>query len=60
MKRDYDNICEAVEEFKKYSFHEFCWARMTASSRNFGVEINGNKTDVLAPLADMLNHKRPK
>lgn len=44
---------------------------MTASSRIFGIVINGEKTDAFVPLAgnnrifcaycqDMLNHKRPK
>jgi histone-lysine N-methyltransferase SETD3 len=30
------------------------------SSRIFGIAINDNKTDVLAPFADLLNHKRPR
>lgn len=33
---------------------------MTASSRIFGITIKGVKTDALVPLADMLNHRRPK
>lgn len=33
---------------------------MTASSRIFGIIIKGFKTDAFVPLADMLNHKRPK
>lgn len=33
---------------------------MTASSRIFGINIKGVKTDAFVPLADMLNHKRPK
>jgi len=33
---------------------------MTASSRIFGFSINGQKTDAFVPLADMLNHRRPK
>jgi len=34
--------------------------RMAISSRIFGIKVNGKKTDCLAPLADMLNHKRPR
>jgi len=34
--------------------------RMAVSSRIFGIKVNGKKTDCLAPLADMLNHKRPR
>jgi len=33
---------------------------MSASSRIFGLNINGTKTDAFVPLADMLNHRRPK
>lgn len=33
---------------------------MAVSSRIFGIKINGRKTDSLCPLADMLNHKRPR
>ena len=45
---------------REFSFTEFCWARMTASSRIFGMKIDGKKTDAFVPLADMLNHRRPK
>lgn len=33
---------------------------MSASSRIFGLQIDNVKTDAFVPLADMLNHKRPK
>ena len=33
---------------------------MAVSSRIFGIKIHGHKTDSLCPLADMLNHKRPR
>ena len=33
---------------------------MLISSRIFGISINDKKTDVLAPFADLLNHKRPR
>ena len=33
---------------------------MTVSSRIFGISIKGVKTDAFVPLADMLNHRRPK
>ena len=34
--------------------------RMAVSSRIFGIKVFGKKTDSLSPLADMLNHKRPR
>jgi len=33
---------------------------MMVSSRIFGMNIEGTKTDGFVPMADMLNHKRPK
>lgn len=47
-------------EFAENTFRDFCWARITASSRIFGLNIHGNKTDAFVPLADMLNHRIPK
>ena len=60
MKKDYEAIANVAPELKEFTFTEFCWARMTASSRIFGMTIDGKKTDAFVPLADMLNHKRPK
>lgn len=60
MKRDYEKICNNIPEFAKYDYNEFCEIRMAVSSRIFGVKIDYKKTDVLAPLADLLNHKRPR
>jgi histone-lysine N-methyltransferase SETD3 len=60
IKKDYDDICMKIPEFSIYTFKEFCEIRMAVSSRIFCVKIDGKKTDVLAPLADMLNHKRPR
>ena len=60
MKRDYDRVCEISAQFRQFSFREFCWARMMVGSRMFGVHIDGVKTDILAPFADMLNHRLPK
>lgn len=34
--------------------------RMMVSSRIFGMNIEGQKTDGFVPMADMLNHKRPR
>lgn len=60
LKKDYDKICANCSEFKKYKFRDFCWARTIVGSRIFGLLINGIKTDILAPFADMLNHRLPK
>jgi histone-lysine N-methyltransferase SETD3 len=66
LKKDYDAILnvkyqqarssnKVAPEFGQYSFHEFCWARMTASSRIFGIVIGEDKTDAFVPLAGILN-----
>jgi len=60
MKADYNKLCEYLPDYKQFSYLKFCEARILISSRIFGISINDNKTDVLAPFADLLNHKRPR
>ena len=60
MKIDYNKLCEYIPNFKQFKFNRFKEARVLISSRIFGISINQNKTDVLAPFADLLNHKRPR
>ena len=60
MKSDYAKLCEYLPDFRQFSYLKFCQARLLISSRIFGISINDNKTDVLAPFADLLNHKRPR
>ena len=60
VKTDYDNICDKVPEYENFPFTRFSQIRMMVSSRIFGMNIEGTKTDGFVPMADMLNHKRPK
>ncbi|CAM6001003.1 unnamed protein product [Sphagnum balticum] len=60
LRRDYDVVFTHVEAFREFTFRDFCWARTMVGSRIFGLFIDGVKTDILAPFADMLNHKIPK
>lgn len=60
LRKDYESIISVAPQFESNSFKDFCWARMTAASRIFGIVINEVKTDAFVPLADMLNHRRPK
>ena len=60
IKKDYDSICEAVPEYKQFPIKEFSEIRMMVSSRIFGINIKNLKTDGFVPMADMLNHKRPR
>ena len=60
MKSDYDTICNHIPSFSKFSYIKFLKARLIISSRIFGITMRGINTDVLAPFADLLNHKRPR
>ena len=60
IEKDYKRICDLVPGFDMHSFREFSEIRMAVSSRIFGIKIENKKTDVLAPFADLLNHKRPR
>ena len=60
IQKDYLKLCEKIPNFTNFSIQEFMKARMIISSRIFGISINNNKTDVLVPYADLLNHKRPR
>ena len=60
IQEDYNEICKAVPEFSQFSLLEFSKIRMAVSSRIFGMEIDGKTTDGFVPLADMLNHSRPR
>ena len=58
--QDYNTLCESIEEYKNFSYESFLKVRMIVASRIFGVKIKNKKSDVLAPYADMLNHRKPK
>jgi len=60
LERDYHEICRASPDFARFSLHRFTVARIVVASRNFGVVIDGRKTDAMVPYADMLNHLRPR
>merc|ERR1719193_2375019 len=60
LKAEYDNICDNVPQFTRFTHKAFVWARLVVITRIFGMVIDGVKTDGLVPMADMLNHKRPR
>lgn len=60
IKDDYETILRIAPEYEQFSIREFSEIRVTVSSRIFGMEIDGIKTDGFVPLADMLNHRRPR
>ena len=60
IQKDYDLVCLEVPAFKQFDLKEYTEMRMIVASRIFGVTIDKVKTDAFVPLADMLNHKRPR
>ena len=60
MKEDYDLLTNVIPGYSKYDYNLFKKMREVISSRVFGVTIRGKKNDIIAPYADMLNHKRPR
>ena len=60
IKKDYKILCQKIELFSQYSFEQFCKIRCIISSRLFGLIIKGKKNDIIAPFADLLNHKRSR
>ena len=58
---DYAAVCAAAPGFKSIaSLEVWVWARCVVASRVFAVCLDGVATDALVPLADMLNHARPR
>ena len=60
IKADYDLICREVPEYSQFPLREYSEIRMMVSSRIFGIQFEGVKTDGFVAYADMLNHKRPR
>lgn len=60
IRSDYDTICRALPEFSRFTFSEFLWCRTAVGSRNFSIVVNGEKRTAMVPMADMLNHYRPR
>ena len=60
MKNDYNKLCNYLSDYNQFKYKKFKEARVLISSRIFGITKKKKKTDVLAPFADLLNHKRPR
>jgi len=55
VAKDYETIVKAVQEFAQFSLLEFSQVRMLISSRIFGINVEGKKTDALVPLAGTMH-----
>jgi len=60
LRLEYEALCGAVPEYTRFSLNDFIWARLVVITRIFGLVIDDVKTDGLVPMADMLNHRRPR
>jgi protein-histidine N-methyltransferase len=60
IRRDYEEILAVDSTFSRFSLEQFAWARMIVCSRNFGGMIKGTRSSGMVPMADMLNHYRPR
>jgi len=49
-----------VPEYVQFPIKEYSEMRHMVSSRIFGIQVDGNKTDGFVAYADMLNHRRPR
>ena len=57
--QDFAILREKIPAFREVHLREYVWARTIVVTRVFGVKMRGASTEVLVPLGDMLNHKRP-
>ena len=62
MREEYNSIqrLPGIQHFPSFSYDDFVWAALAVGTRVFSLCINNAKTSVLAPLADMMNHKNPR
>jgi len=60
LHEEYDCIISSVPEFARFSYEDFSWARHVVITRIFGIIVGGIKTEGLVPVADLLNHRRPR
>ena len=59
IKADYNLFLKNIPGFTKYDLINFAKIMETVTSRVFSVKIHNKKENILAPLADMFNHKIP-
>ena len=59
IKADYNILMKNIPGFAKYDLNYFSKIMEVVTSRVFSVVINNKKETILAPFADILNHKRP-
>ena len=58
-EQNYETLISTIPAMSIWSKQQFIDAMILVGSRSFGITVNGTVTNVMVPLADMLNHKRP-
>ena len=59
IKEDYNLLAKNIPGFEKYDLNYFSKIMEVVTSRVFSVKIHNKKETIIAPFADLLNHKRP-
>ena len=60
IRNDYEIIRETLGRDFEFTFEDFLWCRTAVGSRNFSIVVDGEKRTAMVPMADMLNHYRPR
>jgi histone-lysine N-methyltransferase SETD3 len=60
LAHEYHRLVDGVAGFHAFGYEEFLWARIAVATRLFSMKIDGEATEGLVPLADLLNHARPR
>ena len=59
IKSDYNLLIKNIPGFAKYDLNYFTKIMEVVTSRVFSIRIHNKKETIIAPFADLLNHKRP-
>jgi histone-lysine N-methyltransferase SETD3 len=57
LDRGLDRLRRGVAELRSLPFDQAAWARMSVSTRAFGIEIGGARTEALVPALDLVDHR---
>jgi histone-lysine N-methyltransferase SETD3 len=60
LAADHADLCRCDPGFARFTAEEFAWAHVAVRTRSFGWELYGERSRGLVPMADMLNHRRPR
>ena len=56
LAAEYEHLVQHLRGFNAFGYDAFVWARIIVQTRYFGVNVFGEKTEGLVPIAEMVNH----